>query len=110
MKVNQTLWVYSAYLTLIPKRDTEWKKNQRSVSKFPVCKKKTTFGDVGVVYLDSVENFGLICSGFRSSLTFKFFLNRKGALCQVGDVPDYKPEGLVKIGYSIHFSSHEGHG
>ena len=39
------------------------------------------FRDTGVAYLDSVENFEQICADFIHSISFKFFLNRKGALC-----------------------------
>ena len=40
------------------------------------------FRDTGVAYLDSVENFEQICADFIHSISFKFFLNRKGALCK----------------------------
>ena len=34
----------------------------------------------GIAYLDSVEGLEQICINFIHSLSFKFFLNRKGAL------------------------------
>ena len=38
---------------------------------------------MGVIYLDSVEIFDLICTGFIDCPCQKFFLNIKGALCKV---------------------------
>ena len=38
------------------------------------------FRDTGVAYLDSVENFEQICADFIHGISFKFFLDRKGAL------------------------------
>ena len=38
---------------------------------------------MGVIYLDSVDIFDLICTGFIDCPCQKFFLNIKGALCKV---------------------------
>ena len=38
---------------------------------------------MGVIYLDSVENVDLICTGFIDCPCQKIFLNIKGALCKV---------------------------
>ena len=55
MKVNQTLWLYSTNLILLPKRDSGWNEYfQRSISKISLYKKKI-FGDAGRVDLDSVD-------------------------------------------------------
>ena len=45
------------------------------------------FRDAGVAYLDSVENFEQICADFIHGISFKFFLDRKGALCSEGGNP-----------------------
>ena len=58
--------------------------------KIPRLQKSEIFGDVGVVYLESVENFDLICIGFRSSLFFQNLSACKRSVVHIKHISEEK--------------------